>query len=420
MRRPSLTVALLLATFALFFAGPSRAQPAARKAVATKILLLGLDGADIEVVMPLIEAGQLPTLERLRDQGTMDVLYSHPPTRSPAVWTTIATGTRKEKHGIYDYVTSSYFWPEELRTREKNRTTSDMRKTKALWTLMTEQGRTTVVVGWLSTWPAEPIKGAMVAPYIDIGNTRQTTIKGSIYKTDAPRQTADPALFAELRPLLKDPDAFGPKDRTRFNDEPPADSAIYDKIKILRRYNYTASWSQARMHNVSAATVYLDKKLKPELVMSYFQCPDSFGHRFWHFRLSEQQLAERLTLLGADPAWAKDLKARYGQTIDNCYRYVDAEVARLLEALGPDTSIMIVSDHGFGGYQFDKVNKSVPFDGGHREQGLILLSGPAFIKGARLKSPWVEDVAPTVLQALAVPLPEGLDGRVLDEALVNP
>jgi len=397
-------------------AAPTALEPAPRK---HKILMLGIDAADVKIVTPLMEAGELPNLKRLAEQGSMQVLHSHMPTRSPAVWTTIATGVRKETHQVYDYVTNTYYWPRELRTKEKNLTTVEMRKVPAIWNVMTEHDRGSVVVGWLSTWPAEQIKGAMVAPYIHIGNTRQTTIKGSIYKTDAPQQTFDPALFEELKPKLRNPAWYGPDKRKRYYDELPDDSPLYDKMKILKRYNYTASWSAARMHNVTTSALYLEEKYDPDLVMVYYQCPDSFGHRFWHFRLPEEELAKRLELIGVDAKWAPELKQRYGHCIDNCYKDLDRTAGELLEALGPDYSLMVMSDHGFGEYQFDKVNKNVPFDGGHRTEALVLLSGPAFKPGAVLEAPVVEDLAPTALHVLGVPVPEFMEGRVLDEALAR-
>ncbi|MBN2360464.1 MAG: alkaline phosphatase family protein [Deltaproteobacteria bacterium] len=384
-----------------------------------RVLMLGIDAADVEVVTPLLEAGLLPNLKRLVDAGTMQVLHSHPPTRSPAVWTTIATGVRKETHGIYDYVTNTYYWPEELRTKEKLLTTVDMRKVPAIWNIVGDRGLTSVVVGWLSTWPAEEIKGALVAPYIHIGNTRQTTIKGSIYKTDAPEQTHDPKLFARLKPLLRDPDAYGLEERKRYYDELPAESSVYEKIPILKRYNYTASWSAARMYNVTAATLALSRELDPDLVMVYYQCPDSFGHRFWHFRLPEPELRQRLELLGVDPDLAPELKQRYGHAIDNCYQDIDTTTGELLQALGPGFSVMVMSDHGFGACQFERVNKNVPFDGGHRTEGLVILSGPAFKRGAELRQPVVEDLAPTALSVLGVPRPEFMEGRILEEALAG-
>lgn len=384
-----------------------------------KVLMLGIDAADIDVITPLLEAGELPNLKKLADAGIFQALNSHQPTRSPAVWTTIATGVRKETHGIYDYVTNSYYNPKELRSKEKILTTSDMRKTPAIWNVMSDAGRKSVVAGWLSTWPAEDIKGAMVAPFIDIGNTRQTTIKGSIYKTGAPKQTFSPALFKELRPLLDDPNKYGRKQRQRYYNELPDDSPIYKQIPILKRYNYTASWSAARQHNVTSSATYLAKKIHPELVMVYYQCPDSFGHRFWHFRLPEKDLAKRLEWLGADPGQASDLKQRYGHAIDNCYRELDVITGKLMQSLGPDFSVMIMSDHGFGENKFSKPNKKVPFNGGHRDQGLVILSGPAFKQGVTLKKPVVEDLAPTAMQVLGLPVPAYVEGRVLDEGLAE-
>jgi len=52
-----------------------------------------------------------------------------------------------------------------------------MRRSKALWQYASSAGLDSITVGWLNTWPAEPVRGAMVAPYVALNAHRQTTIK---------------------------------------------------------------------------------------------------------------------------------------------------------------------------------------------------------------------------------------------------
>ncbi len=54
--------------------------------------------------------------------------------------------------------------------------------------------------------------------------------------------------------------------------------------------------------------------------------------------------------------------------------------------------------------------------GAHRPDGILILKGPAVIRGAPLEAPTLADIAPTILYALDCPIPKGLDGRVLLEA----
>ena len=60
--------------------------------IAERILVLALDGATWSVLDPLLEAGRMPHLRRLMDEGVSASLETLEPTVSPAIWTTIATG----------------------------------------------------------------------------------------------------------------------------------------------------------------------------------------------------------------------------------------------------------------------------------------------------------------------------------------
>ena len=58
--------------------------------------------------------------------------------------------------------------------------------------------------------------------------------------------------------------------------------------------------------------------------------------------------------------------------------------------------------------------------GVHDPYGIFLLHGPGVQGGARIENARIVDVMPTMLHLLGVPLPEGLDGHVLTEALAEP
>ena len=123
----------------------------------------------------------MPTFAKLIEGGTRSVLMSEKPMRSPALWTTIATGQPRATHRIFDFVTGSWYWPKAERKKKQRLVTSDMRESPALWNMASDAGKESLVVGWLNTWPAEKINGVMVAPYVALGKKKQTSIKGKIY-----------------------------------------------------------------------------------------------------------------------------------------------------------------------------------------------------------------------------------------------
>jgi len=69
-----------------------------------RVLFVGIDGADWDVIDPLLRAGQLPQLARLRREGVWARLRSSVPTLSPLLWTTVATGKSPDRHGINDFL----------------------------------------------------------------------------------------------------------------------------------------------------------------------------------------------------------------------------------------------------------------------------------------------------------------------------
>jgi len=60
--------------------------------------------------------------------------------------------------------------------------------------------------------------------------------------------------------------------------------------------------------------------------------------------------------------------------------------------------------------------KGGSMNGSHRPEGIVLLAGPGVRQGAQLEGAALADIAPTALAVLGLPLPAGLDGRVLHEA----
>jgi predicted AlkP superfamily phosphohydrolase/phosphomutase len=81
---------------------------------------------------------------------------------------------------------------------------------------------------------------------------------------------------------------------------------------------------------------YLLRTRDLDFAMMVFTETDRAQHYFW---------ADMET---AHPAWTPERGARFGDVIRRVYEAVDAQVGRLVETVGPDCQIYVVSDHGFG------------------------------------------------------------------------
>jgi len=122
-----------------------------------KILLVGWDAADWQIIKPLLDAGKMPHLEKMIAHGVMGNLATLRPILSPMLWNSVATGVRPEKHGILGFV---HVDPETKKVRSY---ASHSRQVKALWNIFSQAGWRCQVVNWLASHPAENVNGVSVS-----------------------------------------------------------------------------------------------------------------------------------------------------------------------------------------------------------------------------------------------------------------
>jgi predicted AlkP superfamily phosphohydrolase/phosphomutase len=84
-----------------------RGRFATKGCFATKVLVIGADGADPAILQQLMETGQLPNLARLRARGVYAPLMTTFPPVSPVAWTSFLTGVDPARHGVRDFVTKA-------------------------------------------------------------------------------------------------------------------------------------------------------------------------------------------------------------------------------------------------------------------------------------------------------------------------
>src|ERR1700689_1833938 len=129
-------------------------EPARRK-----VLLIGWDAADWKVINPLMDAGKMPNIQRLIENGCMAQLPTLHPPLSPMLWTSIATGKRPFKHGIHGF-------SEPAPDGRSVQPVSNLSRTcKAVWNILNQNDLRSVVIGWWPSHPAEPLNGVMVSDH---------------------------------------------------------------------------------------------------------------------------------------------------------------------------------------------------------------------------------------------------------------
>jgi predicted AlkP superfamily phosphohydrolase/phosphomutase len=69
-----------------------------------KLLILGFDGMDPDLVAKWMAEGKLPNIQRLAREGGMYPLATTHSPESPTAWASFATGVNPGKHNIYDFL----------------------------------------------------------------------------------------------------------------------------------------------------------------------------------------------------------------------------------------------------------------------------------------------------------------------------
>lgn len=388
LRRPTAFVGLLL------FTGASAASTGAT-AASTKpprVLLIGIDGADLRIIDRLIAAGRLPTFSRLEREGAFGPLRSQEPLLSPIVWTTIATGRLPQDHGILDFV-------EVDPQGNPGPITSSRRRVPALWNILGEFGKSSGFVGWYASYPAERVTGFVVSDRLGFHQVSSArAVAGATFPED---------LARDLEARFGAPRADVEATRRRFTAGtgplPPGDAAA--RLDQLARIYATSEFYRR-------ALPYLQGRFGTDLLAVYFEGIDACGHLFM-----EDAPPKR-------PEVSDEAYRAFSSTVDRYYEYQDEVLADLLRLEGPETVTVVVSDHGFKWGEF-RPRTSGRADTGiaplwHRMDGVLFLHGSPVRRGARVQGAGILDVAPTVLARVGVPLSRELPGRVLAEAFRDP
>jgi predicted AlkP superfamily phosphohydrolase/phosphomutase len=83
--------------------GPVFAVPGSRD-TAKKMIILGFDGMDPNILKGLLDEGKLPHFQKLRADGGFSPLGTSCPPQSPVAWSNFITGTNPGGHNIFDFI----------------------------------------------------------------------------------------------------------------------------------------------------------------------------------------------------------------------------------------------------------------------------------------------------------------------------
>ena len=355
--------------------------------VAKKVLLIGWDAADWKIISPMLDAGLMPTLNKFVEQGVMGNMATLDPPLSPILWTSIATGKTADEHGILGFVEP------DTETMSVRPVSSRSRRVKAIWNILTQQGLKSNVVGWWPSNPAEPINGVMVSNFFQKVKAKYgepwDMPSGSVHPHSLEQQLAEMRVhpgeltLAHILPFV--PDAL------KVDQE--KDKHLSSVAKIL-----------AECSSIHCAATYLMQNTEWDFMAVYFDAIDHFCHGFMKFHPPQRKnIPENFFNL-------------YKDVVQGAYRFHDMMLERLLQLAGEDTTVMLISDHGFHSdhlrpNRIPKEPAGPAFE--HAPYGIFAMRGPHIKKDERIYGATLLDITPTLLTLFGLPVGEDMIGKPL-------
>jgi Flp pilus assembly protein TadD len=353
-------------------------SPSPPKPPAPRLIFVGLDGADWQLLDRFIADGTMPNLAALVREGDRAVLRTQHPPLSPLVWTTMMTGVSPLEHRILDF---TRFNPE---THEREPITSDERAVPALWNMASSAGKRVAVYGLWATYPAEEVNGVLVSDRLFSFQYDAPPPRGAVFPATEQR----PAMVA----LQEVATGIGFDALHRYVPElTPAAYArasaganpFADPVTALRRILIETEV----LHRLAAARI---ERERPDLAIVYIQGTDAIGHLFApYFPPKLPSIAE------ADFARYQNVPRVYFQRIDA----ILGDYRRLAAATG--AQLVIASDHGFRWMEGRSPVSSTAVATAarwHRDEGIFV----HWPRSGMAAPPTVAELCPTLLQLLGM------------------
>ena len=290
----------------------------------SRVLFIGVDAADRDLVAAWAEAGHLPTFRRLREIGATADVEVPAAFYVGAVWPSFHTGWSAARHGRYCF---KQYRPGSYRAE---RVDPDIIPATSFWKILDEAGRKAIV--------------------LDVPKSSLSVLRHGIHVVDwGTHDPERPGFAASPAPLADEI-------RARFGEEPVGNC---DRVvRTAAGYRRFARKLKQRIDGKLAMTRHFMETQDWDMLAVVLGESHCVGHQCWHLH---DDAHER-----HPPGIARTI----GDPVLDIYRALDAAVAALIEAAGDDCHVFVLCSHGMGRHYdgghlmkeaLQRINRSMPF-----------------------------------------------------------
>lgn len=355
-----------------------------------KVVVVGWDSADWKIIDKLMSNGLMPAIKSIVDNGVKGKLATLDPPLSPMLWTSMATGKRPYDHGVLGFV-------EPDGNGGIRSVSSHSRKVKAIWNIFTMEGIKSNIVGWWPSNPVESINGCMVSNLF-----QQEKMGGEVIELDKwtmPKGTIYPERLKERLAELR----VHPHEITGNLVMPFVPQALNLDKKKDKRLTVISKFL-AHSATIHAAATELMETESWDFTAVYHDALDHFSHGFMKFHPPQMK-----GITEEDFGLFKDV-------VIGAYIYHDMMLDRILKMTDDDTTVMVISDHGFHSDHLRPTHvPQIPSGPAieHAPYGIIAIKGPEIKKGEKIYGASVLDITPTLLSLYNLPIGKDMAGKPL-------
>ncbi len=253
----------------------------------------------------------MPFLGRFCQQGARARLRTIVPALTPPAWTSLITGRAPGSHGVFDF-----FEKDSPNAHTLRMVTSQDVHTPTVWALANRYGLAATALNFPVTFPAPPLNGYVVSGWMPWRQLRLGCHPANLYDRIKTLPGFDPRELAmDMAHEEKALEGCSPEEYEAWID-----------LHIRREQR----WQQI-------LDMVFAEQQPCEFVSVVFDGVDKLQHLFWRFL--EPSHAAHLTT-----AWEQSIRTR----CLSYFRQLDGILQHVVEQAGPDATVVLASDHGFG------------------------------------------------------------------------
>jgi len=364
-----------------------------------RVVVLSVNGMELDVVRPLLLEGKMPNLSSMIKKGAYGKLRTVSAPNCPRVFTTIFTSTKPEENGVTGFIVGGIT------------ANTDMLREEPIWSILSKNGVTVGMANVPATFPVLPVNGYMISGMLTRGKNCEDGVlcAPKLSEVEGGDAVYPPALKGEL---LKNVGDFYidcermPSAADLNGHETQVIDSWLNKVQLIRD-------QQTHLFD------YLLESHPMEFTWLGQSCEDRTGH--WLYPIAPYNA-------GYNPK----INAVRTDAFPDQYIAFDRVLGAVLKHVDDNTYVIIVSDHGIKPLrEFEETDphahmdheKTTPvvakhdFADGDDVPGSLFVMGPGIKHGLRLMGFEVSvyDIAPTILQIYGIEQPTKMRGHVLTE-----